>query len=184
MAVTKILVDHKIISQNTASYNDLYSLPSINGITLQGDVTTDELNIYNKQQVDALIASIRAFRVVAVPPSSPLPNVQYYIGPDDKGAYKICIYDKDLNRIDLGGSDEAKFEMYQEKQPTTKKDDGTHLYYLGHNEGEDDGKTLVSHILKGNHLGTDFFLSKFPSGNMLVGKVIRAIHASVHTIIR
>lgn len=149
MATKKIYLDNALISQNTSSYNDLYALPSINGVTLQGEITSDELNLYNKQQVDNLIASSKNVKVVPTVPSTPLQNTQYFVGPDANGKYHIYIYDKDLNRIDLGSTDEIDFEIYQEKQPTHTGTGGKVIYDIGHTDGEADNRILTNHTVAG-----------------------------------
>lgn len=149
MATKKIYVDGKLISSNASSYNDLYALPSINGKTLQGEVTSDELGLYNKQQVDNLIASSKNIKIVPVLPSTPMPNTQYYVGPNDGGSYHIYIYDKDLNRIDLGGTDSIDFDLYQEKQPYHTKPDGTIVYDIGYNDDEGKDRVIASHSVVG-----------------------------------
>ena len=156
MATKKIYMDNKLISQNTSSYNDLYALPSINGVTLQGEVTSDELGIYSKQQVDELIAASKSIKVVPALPSTPLPNTQYYVGPTAGGGYHIYIYDRDLNRIDLGITNDMDLSAYQYKQPFVLRPDGSKQWDIGHNDNAEDGLTLTNHSVAGaiNELDT------------------------------
>ena len=41
----------------------------------------------------------------------------------------------------------------------------------------------MSHILQGNHLAFDFFLSQLDAGNVFVLHMIRTVHAAIDTVI-
>ena len=86
------------------SYLDLADKPSINGQILTGNKVSSDLNMYTSDEVDNIIASMRAIKVVTALPAAPQVNTMYYVGPDSEGVYMVYLYDSLLNRIDLGPS--------------------------------------------------------------------------------
>lgn len=87
------------------NYLDLQNKPLINGVVLTGDKSLASLSIYSIAQIDNLMASLRAIKVVATKPSSSdiIPNTQYYVGTTTP--YHVYLYDSNKNEIDLGTSE-------------------------------------------------------------------------------
>ena len=46
----------EVVDIGTKNYNDLNNLPSIEGVTLQGEMTLEDLKAYTRAQIDALLA--------------------------------------------------------------------------------------------------------------------------------
>lgn len=87
------------------NYLDLQNKPLINGVVLTGDKSLASLSIYSILQIDNLMASLRAIKVVATKPSTSeiIPNTQYYVGTTTP--YHVYLYDSNKNEIDLGTSE-------------------------------------------------------------------------------
>lgn len=101
---TIYIIDDGIPAGQQNSYLDLSNKPMINGQVLTGNKLSSDLNIYNMDEVDNMLASLRSIKVVDAIPSAPLANTMYYVGPDSEGIYMVYLFDSLLNRIDLGES--------------------------------------------------------------------------------
>ena len=98
------IIDDGIPVGKQDDYLDLANKPSINGQVLTGNKLSSDLNMYNTDEIDNMLASLRSIKVVATLPSTPVANTMYYVGPDSEGVYMVYLYDTLLNRIDLGPS--------------------------------------------------------------------------------
>ena len=107
---TIYIIDDGIPAGQQNSYLDLSNKPMINGQVLTGNKQSSDLNIYNMDEVDNMLASLRSIKVVSAIPSAPLANTMYYVGPDSEGIYLVYLYDSLLNRIDLGESVQRLYE--------------------------------------------------------------------------
>ena len=100
----KVIYNNKEVANNTRNYNELLNKPLINSVELVGNTTLNDLNVYNKPQVDSLIASSRSVKVVTALPTPVIENTMYYVGPDANNLYHIYLIDSARNIIDLGMS--------------------------------------------------------------------------------
>ena len=100
----KVIYNNKEVANNTRNYNELLNKPLINSVELVGNTTLNDLNVYNKTQVDSLIASSRSVKVVTALPTPVIENTMYYVGPDPNNLYHIYLVDSARNIIDLGMS--------------------------------------------------------------------------------
>ena len=101
---TFYIIDDGIPVGMQESYLNLSDKPSINGQVLTGNKVSSDLNMYTSDEVDNIIASMRAIKVVTALPAAPAVNTMYYVGPDSEGVYQVYLFDSLLNRIDLGPS--------------------------------------------------------------------------------
>lgn len=101
---TFYIIDDGIPVGMQESYLNLSDKPSINGQVLTGNKVSSDLNMYTSDEVDNIIASMRAIKVVTALPAAPAVNTMYYVGPDSEGVYMVYLFDSLLNRIDLGPS--------------------------------------------------------------------------------
>ena len=101
---TFYIIDDGIPVGMQESYLNLSDKPSINGQVLTGNKVSADLNMYTSDEVDNIIASMRAIKVVTALPAAPAVNTMYYVGPDSEGVYQVYLFDSLLNRIDLGPS--------------------------------------------------------------------------------
>ncbi len=107
---TLYIIDDGIPAGQQESYLDLSNKPMINGQVLTGNKQSSDLNIYNMDEVDNMLASLRSIKVVSAIPDAPLANTMYYVGPDSEGIYLVYLFDSVLNRIDLGESVQRLYE--------------------------------------------------------------------------
>lgn len=107
---TIYIIDDGIPAGQQNSYLDLSNKPMINGQVLTGNKQSSDLNIYNMDEVDNMLASLRSIKVVSAIPDAPLANTMYYVGPDSEGIYMVYLFDSVLNRIDLGESVQRLYE--------------------------------------------------------------------------
>lgn len=145
----KIIVNGQVVAHSSNSYNNLdeVTLPMINSAKLIGNLTSSELNMYTKAEVEKLVASARSVKLVENYPSSPSAGILYYVGTE--APYQVCTYSTDtLARIDLG-STETDLSEYVKLIPSHKDETGKVIYEIGHNEGIDDGRELVAHSVTG-----------------------------------
>lgn len=145
----KIIVNGQVVAHSSNSYNNLdeVTLPMINSAKLIGNLTSSELNMYTKAEVEKLVASARSVKLVENYPSSPSAGILYYVGTE--APYQVCTYSTDtLARIDLG-STETDLSEYVKLIPSHKDETGKVIYEVGHNEGIDDGRELVAHSVTG-----------------------------------
>lgn len=141
-----------------ANYNDLANKPSINGVVLTGNKPLNSLDLYDRGEVDKLIAASRSIRTVTeaqwaeimADPEKALSNTVYYVPHRDEGGvlvegvYEVYLFDANkvltpmgLTEMDLG--DYLKIIPYHEDSS------GAVIYDIGHNEGKEDGRELESH---------------------------------------
>ena len=106
----KVIYNEKEIANNTKNYNELLNKPLINSIELVGNTTLNDLNVYNKNQVDNLIASTRSVKVVSALPTPVVANTMYYVGPNADDLYRIYLVDSSLAVIDLGLSQDTIYK--------------------------------------------------------------------------
>ena len=107
---TFYIIDDGVPMGQQEDYLDLANKPMINGQVLTGNKQSSDLNIYNMDEVDNMLASLRSIRVVSALPTAPLANTMYYVGPDSEGIYLVYLFDSMLNRIDLGESVQRLYE--------------------------------------------------------------------------
>ena len=98
----KLIYNNKEVANNTLNYNALLNKPLINSKELVGNTTLNDLNVYNKNQVDNLIASTRSVKAVPALPTPLVENTMYYVGPDSDDNYHVFLVDSSLTLIDLG----------------------------------------------------------------------------------
>ena len=108
----KLIYNNKEVANNTKNYNELLNKPLLNSKELVGNVSLNDINVYNKQQVDNLIASTRSVKAVTSLPSPLVENTMYYVGPDADDNYHVYLVDSALTLIDLGMAREET--MYKE----------------------------------------------------------------------
>lgn len=141
-----------------ANYNDLANKPSVNGVVLTGNKPLDSLDLYDRGEVDKLIAASRSIRTVTeaqwaeimADPEKALPNTVYYVPHRDEGGtlvegvYEVYLFDANkvltpmgLTEMDLGD--------YLKIIPYHSDSTGAVIYEIGHNEGKEDGRELESH---------------------------------------
>lgn len=116
----KLYKNNDVILKQTDSYNDLKNStkPMINSIMLEGNKTSDELNMYTKDQINQLIAQVRNVRYLETIPADPQANTLYYIGTAKP--YNVYLYIEDsstgtLTRLDMGTT-EIDLTEYQKSQ--------------------------------------------------------------------
>ena len=91
-------------------YVDMVNKPTINGVEITGNKTSDDIGMYNVDEVDNILASLRSIYAVTSLPASPSANTMYYVGPNAEGIYHVYLYDSLTQQIDLGLS---KMESYK-----------------------------------------------------------------------
>lgn len=116
----KLYKNNAVILKQTDSYNDLKNStkPMINSIMLEGNKTSDELNMYTKDQINQLIAQVRNVRYLQTIPADPQANTLYYVGTAKP--YNVYLYIEDsstgtLTRLDMGTT-EIDLTEYQKSQ--------------------------------------------------------------------
>lgn len=98
----KLIYNNKEVANNTKNYNELLNKPLLNSKELIGNVSLNDINVYNKKEVDNLIASTRSVKAVTALPSPLVENTMYYVGPDADNNYHVYLVDSSLTLIDLG----------------------------------------------------------------------------------
>ena len=98
----KLIYNNKEVANNTKNYNELLNKPLLNSKELIGNVSLNDINVYNKKEVDNLIASTRSVKAVTALPSPLVENTMYYVGPDADNNYHVYLVDSALTLIDLG----------------------------------------------------------------------------------
>ena len=91
-------------------YNNLIDIPTINGVSIVGNKLSVDLNMYDKDEIDNILASIRSIKVVAALPGTPTANTIYYVGPDSEMVYEVYLYDSMANQVYLGPSVQKLYE--------------------------------------------------------------------------
>ena len=109
----KIMYNDKVVSNTITTYETLQAKPMINSVELRGNVSSAQINMYNKSEVDNMFASMRSIKVVEELPETPTANTMYYVGSTHP--YHVYLYDNMRMRIDLGESD-TDMTMYQRKE--------------------------------------------------------------------
>ena len=92
------------------NYNDIKNIPTLNGLEIKNNNTSDYFGMYTKPEVDNMIASMRAIYAVTALPATPSANTMYYVGPNTDGVYHVYLYDSMTNQIDLGLSKMASYK--------------------------------------------------------------------------
>ena len=98
----KLIYNNKEVANNTKNYNELLNKPLLNSKELVGNISLNDINVYNKKEVDNLIASTRSVKAVTALPSPLVENTMYYVGPDADNNYHVYLVDSALTLIDLG----------------------------------------------------------------------------------
>lgn len=109
---TFYIIDDGEASVETNNYLDLGNKPKLNGVELTGDKSAADINMYDKDEIDNLISSMRSINVVSEEPSSPSPNTLYYISADLQPPYNVVLFNNNLIRIPMGTS-EIDMSQYQ-----------------------------------------------------------------------
>lgn len=109
----KIIYNDKVVSNTITTYENLQAKPLINSVELRGNVSSSQLNMYSKPQIDNMFASMRSIKVVEQLPDLPTANTMYYVGTTHP--YHVYLFDNMRQRIDLGLSD-TDMTMYQKKE--------------------------------------------------------------------
>lgn len=113
----KIMYNGKEISNTLRTYKDIPGKPKINSAELIGNLTSNELNMYTKKEVNKLITSMRNIVVLPEMPDNPAANTIYYIG-DGSAPYNVYATDTEKNVISLGTTD-IDFSEYQKITDST-----------------------------------------------------------------
>lgn len=141
-----------------ANYNDLANKPSVNGVVLTGNKPLDSLDLYDRGEVDKLIAASRSIRTVTeaqwaeimADPEKALPNTVYYVPHRDEGGtlvegvYEVYLFDANKVLTPMGLT-EMDLSDYLKIIPYHSDSTGAVIYEIGHNEGKEDGRELESH---------------------------------------
>lgn len=141
-----------------ANYNDLANKPSINGVVLTGNKPLNSLDLYDRGEVDKLIAASRSIRTVTeaqwaeilADPEKALPNTVYYVPHRDEGGtlvegvYEVYLFDANKVLTPMGLT-EMDLSDYLKIIPYHNDPSGAVIYEIGHNEGKEDGRELTSH---------------------------------------
>lgn len=141
-----------------ANYNDLANKPSINGVVLTGNKPLNSLDLYDRGEVDKLIAASRSIRTVTeaqwaeimADPEKALPNTVYYVPHRDEGGtlvegvYEVYLFDANKVLTPMGLT-EMDLSDYLKIIPYHEDSSGAVIYEIGHNEGKEDGRELESH---------------------------------------
>ena len=104
---TIYIIDDSVQPGKTKNYFFKIRKPHINGIELEGAKISSDLDMYTRDEVDNLIASMRSLKVVNIKPPAPLPNTMYYVGPrihpgTGEEIYDVYLYDSLLTELYLG----------------------------------------------------------------------------------
>lgn len=103
----KVIYNDKEVANTTLNYNQLLNKPLLNSRELVGNVSLSDINVYDKNAVDNLIASTRSVKAVTSLPSPLVENTMYYVGPDADDNYHVYLVDSALTLIDLGMAKDA-----------------------------------------------------------------------------
>lgn len=109
--------------ESTTDYNDLANKPKINSVELTGDKTSSQLNMYDKDEVDRLIAQGRSVKLsVSYPPANPVANTLYYCYQGQDLPYKVVMYDSTLEMMDMGTTsvDLSGYQLKEDENLTTE----------------------------------------------------------------
>ena len=118
----KIIYNNAELQHNNRSYNTLINRPSLNGHTLQGNVSLDTLSLYDKPTVRKLVDATSQIRLVTSMPADPEANMTYYVGPDEKVLYDVILVDDAKTQIPMGTT---QFGQYKSGPGVNVKFDNT-----------------------------------------------------------
>ena len=118
----KIIYRNTEVSNNTRNYDTLTNKPSLNGVTLQGDVSLDSLSLYDKPTTKKLVDATSQIRLVDSMPADPEPNMTYYVGPDERQLYDVILVNDAKQQIHMGTT---QFGQYKSGPGVNVKFDNT-----------------------------------------------------------
>ena len=118
----KIIYRNTEVSNNTRNYDTLTNKPSLNGVTLQGNVSLDSLSMYDKPTTKKLVDATSQIRLVDSMPADPEPNMTYYVGPDERGLYDVILVNDAKQQIHMGTT---QFGQYKSGPGVNVKVDNT-----------------------------------------------------------
>ena len=98
----RVLYKNKEVSYNTRKYSNVINKPSLDGHTIEGNISLDTLNLYDKPRVKKLVEATSQIRLVTSMPADPEPNVTYYVGPDERNLYDVVLVDDAKQQIRMG----------------------------------------------------------------------------------
>lgn len=169
--MNKIYVDNKLFMSSTTEYADVANKPMINSVELEGNRTSEELNMYTRTEVDNIIASGRSVLVSETdPPVNPKPNVLYYCKRLNQPMH-VILYDSEGTAIDLGDA-EGDISSKQDSLPrVVDPATGALKYEIGRNAAGD-GWEIVSHTVAGaiKELDTNVQLRQKATDNAILVK--------------
>lgn len=169
--MNKIYVDNKLFMSSTTEYADVANKPMINSVELEGNRTSEELNMYTRTEIDNIIASGRSVLVSETdPPVNPKPNVLYYCKRLNQPMH-VILYDSEGTAIDLGDA-EGDISSKQDSLPrVVDPATGELKYEIGRNAAGD-GWEIVSHTVAGaiKELDTNVQLRQKATDNAIVVK--------------
>jgi len=118
----KIIYNNAEVSNNIRDYNTLINKPSLNGVTLQNNVSLDTLSMYDKPTTKKLVDATSQIRLVTEMPADPEPNMTYYVGPDERQLYDVILVNDAKQQIHMGTT---QFGQYKSGPGVNVKFDNT-----------------------------------------------------------
>ena len=98
----RVLYKNKKVYYNTRKYSTIINKPSLDGHIIEGNISLDTLNLYDKPRVKKLVEATSQIRLVTIMPADPEPNVTYYVGPDERNLYDVVLVDDAKQQIRMG----------------------------------------------------------------------------------
>ena len=112
------------------NYLDADNKPLINNVILTGNKSLRDLNLYSINEIDNMMASLRAIKVVATKPATAdiIPNTLYYVGTS--APYHVYLYDSNKTEADLGTStiDMSAYQKIEDRVDTLNYTAGDKTY--------------------------------------------------------
>ena len=118
----KVIYNNAEVSYNTRNYGTLTNKPSLNGVTLQNNVSLDSLSMYDKPTTKKLVDATSQIRLVTEMPADPEPNMTYYVGPDERQLYDVILVNDAKQQIHMGTT---QFGQYKSGPGVNVKFDNT-----------------------------------------------------------
>lgn len=119
---TKYIIDSVAEALIQFTYTTIADKPKINGITLNGSLTLEDLSLYSRSQVDSMLANKGTAEFVDYIPATPVVLTWYYsthfddgtLVPNDNRALYICDKDGVLRYMGIVGA--VDFSDYYTKE--------------------------------------------------------------------
>lgn len=103
--------------------------------------------MYDKDEIDNLISSMRSINVVSEEPSSPSPNTLYYISADLQPPYNVVLFNNNLIRIPMGTS-EIDMSQYQTRNEPSLNTSSKNISGAINEINERVGNTVLTTVAK------------------------------------